>query len=250
MRLLGCFCFALCLFRCHADDEGKVESKVYADISETAQNAAVSFGGIRGLLGISMLFQKFGASIENSGNFTEKSMNIFGASAAMEYAKEFRHGFLVAVDIGADISPKSKKEGDWNTVNREYESQRGAVYPGTRSGKFETDAFSPNIALKGGYLLPTYKSVIFVKIGVSQVSGVYYYKRDGAKVCDVGVKAFVPSIAFGGERKINNKWGASLEVGMSIKRRVKRKEDSVEHNIKIDRTIMKFMAIYDISQQK
>ncbi|MDR2067913.1 MAG: hypothetical protein LBP41_02915 [Holosporaceae bacterium] len=248
MRLLGVVCFALCIFCCPAEDEGKVETKIYSDISEAAQNAAISFGGIRGLLGVSLLLQKFGASVENSNDFTENKVNIFGASAGMEYAKELRHGFLVAVDVGADISKKGKKEGDWNSVNREYENQRGAVYPGTRTGKFETDAFSPHIALKGGYLLPSYKSVIFVKASISQVSGIYYYKRDEAKVCDVGVKAYVPSIGLGIERKINNKWGASLEASIPIKRNLKKKEDSVEHKIRVSSISLKIMATYGISQ--
>jgi hypothetical protein len=246
MRILGGFCFIWCIFSCYAEDTAKVESKVYADISEAAQDAAVSFGGIRALLGISLLFQKFFASIGNKDNFTENTMNVFGISTGMEYAKEFRYGFLVAINFGADISQKGKKEDSWNALNREYETQRGAIHGGIRTGKFESDVFSPYIAIKGGYLLPRYKSVIFVKIGASQVGGIYHYKQDENIVCNVGVKALVPSIGIGVERKMNNKFGISLEANLPIKKIIKRQEDNVEHKIKVGNVSIRLLATYSV----
>jgi hypothetical protein len=228
---------------------GESQPRVYADISKSAQENAVSFDGIRGIFGVHFMFPKFGASIAERGNFTEHNFNIVGVNAGVGYSKSFRKNFLLAIDIGTDICKKGKKEGDWNTLNREYERERGGVYHGERSGKFESSPLLPNIALKCGYLFLNFKSVVFAKVSVSKVSGTYYYMRNGAKVCNADVSVYVPSIGVGIERKINKKWGASLEANMAIKRAAKKTEDGVEHKVRVGRKDLRIMGTYSFSHQ-
>ncbi|MDR0678429.1 MAG: hypothetical protein LBF44_02740 [Holosporaceae bacterium] len=262
MRTSRCFCLALCVFASVVFQETKVfgaessqenspkEPNVYVDISQSARENAVSFDGIRGLLGLFFTMQNFEASIGNSKNFTGNNMNQFGLYFGMEYSKSFRKGFLIAVNMETDISKKKKKEGSWKDLNDEYNIQRGQVYLGEKTGKLESDAICPGVALKCGYILPKYESVIFLKLGISKVNGKYYYNSSGAEVCNVNVNTYVPSLGLGVERKINRKWGAAIEANLPIKRSTKNIQDNVEHKMKVGRKDLRLMAIYSISQGK
>ncbi|MDR0632449.1 MAG: hypothetical protein LBF54_04425 [Holosporaceae bacterium] len=248
MKSLSYF-FALCVFGVLAeksDNDASSDPTVYVDISKSAREDAVSFGGARGLFGADLAFQDFDASVGNASNSTKNNVNLLGVCLGMEYAKAFRKGFLVAVDVGMDVSKKAKKDGSWSALNSEYETQRGVAHPGSRTGKLDSDTVSLNVAVKGGYLLPTYNSMMFLKLGVSKVGGTYSYKQGNNKVCDVKVSAYVPSLGLGIERKINKKWGASLEANLSLKKTSKKNCDNVEHKVKIGRTDIKLMAIYSV----
>ncbi|MDR2158388.1 MAG: hypothetical protein LBO02_03675 [Holosporaceae bacterium] len=249
MKVVSCFCFALCVSSALAEDAGATP-KIYSDISESAQEDAVSFDGIRGFLGLNFLSQRFDASVGNSNNFTENKMNLFGLCLGMEYAKAFRKGFLVAIDVGVDVSKKNKKEGNWSALNEQFEAQQGPFHWGNRTGRFEKDLICPRVALRGGYLIPSYKSMIFVKLGICRISGVYLYEVNGVKVCNVDVGVYVPSLGLGIERKINRKWGASLEANWSMKKVSKGVYDMSEHKIKVGNRDIRLMGIYSISHDK
>ncbi|MDR1982809.1 MAG: hypothetical protein LBQ08_03370, partial [Holosporaceae bacterium] len=100
MRTPGWFCLALCAFASAVSGESSDEPKVlggesaqesadggpsvYADISQSAREDAVSFDGIRGLLGLLLAMQKFEASVGSSKNFTNNSIDKFGLYFGME----------------------------------------------------------------------------------------------------------------------------------------------------------------------
>ncbi|MDR1235404.1 MAG: hypothetical protein LBJ96_00195 [Holosporaceae bacterium] len=262
MRVIGCFCFALCVFNAFSEDSAevgekpkvvepasenkKIEPKVYVDISKSARENAVSFDGVRGIFGVSFSGSNFQSSVGESSNYTNISSNLMEVYLGVEYSKSFKKGFLLAVDIGTDISKNKKSDGGWGEINREYEAQRGRFYP-DRTGKFEKNAMCPAVSLKCGYLLNSLESVLFLKLAVSRLSGVYTYNSVDREVCKVSSSSYVPAIGLGFERKINKKWGASLEASVSIERKSKRLADTVDHAAKIKRADVKMMAIYSIS---
>jgi hypothetical protein len=238
----------LSAFSSWAEDSG-TGPKVYVDISKSAQEDAISFDGVRGILGLNLLSSGFDASIGNSENFTENRMNLLGLCLGMEYARAFRKGFLLAVDVTVDISKKSKKEGNWEILNKEYEAQRGRFHLGNRTGKFEKDLLSFQVALRGGYLIPSYKSMIFMKLGIGKMGGNYLYKVDNVDVCDIHVNAYVPSLGLGVERKINRKWGVSLEANWFMKKTVTGIYDNCNHRTKIGNRNIRLMGIYSIQDK-
>ncbi|MDR0968741.1 MAG: hypothetical protein LBL99_03895 [Holosporaceae bacterium] len=255
MRVLNCLGLILCVASVFAEEKAEepkdsASPKVYVDISEAAQEDAVSFDGIRGLLGLSLTLQNFEASVDDAKNFTKNNMNLFGLCIGAEYAKTFRKGFLIAVDVYMDAVAKSSKDGSWGDLNLEYENRRGAAWSGEKTATLKRSAISPMLALKCGYLMPAYKSMAFVKLGVSNVSGSYRYEVDGSTVCDADFSVFTPSVGIGIERKINKKWGAFLEANLAIKKNTKIKRDGAEHNVKIGRVDIRLMASYAISNNK
>ncbi|MDR1983028.1 MAG: hypothetical protein LBQ08_04525, partial [Holosporaceae bacterium] len=147
-------------------------------------------------------------------------------------------------------SKKNQKDGAWKDLNNEYYAQHGQIYLGDKTGKLESNALCPGINLRCGYIFPKYESMVFLKIGISKVNGKYYYNSGGAEVCNVNVNAFVPSIGVGVEKKINRKWGASLEANLPMKRNTKNIRDNIEHKTRVGCTDLRLMAIYSISQGK
>ncbi|MDR2766218.1 MAG: hypothetical protein LBB63_02015 [Holosporaceae bacterium] len=224
-----------------------IAPKVYSDISQTAQDDAVSFDGIRMIVGLCLAFNSFDASTGNVGAATGVSITSPSLSMVMEYSKAFRKGFLLGITMGARVSKKSSKDGSWADLNKQYENARGAAHAGNHTGTLEKDSFNPEVALKAGYQLSGYSSMLYAKVGVVKVNGVYHYQSNGAKICDVDVNAMLPTIWIGAERKINKKWGASLEASISIGRQSKQPADTVEHRIKMSRKEFSILAVYSIS---
>jgi hypothetical protein len=248
MRILGGLCSILCILNLFAEDAQDVDEfnpKVLSDISESAQGEAVSFDGIHGLFGLDFGLHKFGATIGSSDNFTQCNMNLFALCLGLEYAKSFRKGLLIAVDIDCSLSFNGKKEESWKDLNSEYESSHGEPNGGNRTGKLEKDALSPSVAVKCGYLLSKYKSMIFFKVGVSKLSGAYHFRRNDA-TSKVDFNAYVPVIGLGAERKFNSKLGISAEVSFSMKKNAKKTAGSVEHKTEIERTGARLMAVYNM----
>ncbi|MDR2781798.1 MAG: hypothetical protein LBB21_05110 [Holosporaceae bacterium] len=266
MKSICCFCLALCAFYAFSEevsdkysekpkvvkpseDSTKVEPKIYVDISKSAQEEAVSFDGVRGLLGICFSSSEFSSSVGDSTNFTSISSSLLDIYLGLEYSRSFKKGFLLAIDVGTDISKKGKNEGNWATFNKEYEAQRGAFNLGNRTAKFEKSLMCPGVALKCGYLIRSLESMLFLKLMVSRLNGVYTYNSNDKKVCKVEANVYIPSVGIGFERKINKKWGASMEVNLSFKREIKLIGDEVEHDVKASRKDIKLMATYSISSK-
>ncbi|MDR0580703.1 MAG: hypothetical protein LBG04_01145 [Holosporaceae bacterium] len=244
MRILYGLCFIFSGFVVSAEnmeDDGSTPT-IVADISESAQESAVSFDGLRGLFGLGLVSYKFGATVGDGGRFTNNSINSPAGVLGMEYAKTFRKGFLLAVT--ADISvTKGSKDGSWRDLNSEYDFQRGESVTGNKTGKLETNTISPFMGLKCGYILTKFESVAYAKMGVSQVSGSYQYKQNGAESND-NFKVYTPTFCLGFERKLNSKWGASLEAVISMKKTFKRELDNLKHRTKAGCSGFRILAIY------
>ncbi|MDR2268119.1 MAG: hypothetical protein LBD81_01555 [Holosporaceae bacterium] len=247
MKFLLCSCVALCCINVLADDDKRIQSPkelenkpgeksnafepdVYADISEAAKQNAVSFGGIRGIFGIAISLQKYNASIGNKGAATGNSINSFGLCFGVEYLKACRKNLLFGATILTDIFQKGKIEGDWKKINASYDEQM--MDAGARIGKLESAMITPSIFLKGGYHFKKQKLAVFLKAGMSRISGSYNYFLNGEKKCDVTMNAICPMIGIALEYKINKKWGVSADLELPIKKNFKKEKDNIEHKIK------------------
>jgi len=236
------------------DDSGK--PKVYADISDSAQKNAASFDGVRGVIGFNFSKNKFGASarqahqqgssLSENFNYTENSIDLFGLCFGVEYSKSFRSNFLVAGDVGIDLTKKEAKEGAWSDLNKDYD-ERLPTYTPPKTGKLEKKAITLRGGIKCGYMIPSYKSMVFLKLGVSKVDGRYYYNHDTASGADVQFSVYVPSVAIGVEKKFNKQWGASLEASISMKRSNNyTASDTSEHSVRVGRNDVRLMGIFNI----
>ncbi len=249
MKKTVCLVTILSAFATFASDSD-LEPTIYADISESAQEAAITFDGVRGFAGLVLQSIKYQSRTENNSTQTENKINMFGLSIGVEYAKAFRQGFLIGFDVSADINKKKKKEGNWKALNAAYDADTSTIYVGVddlKTGKLETEAITPNISLKVGYLLPKFKSLLFLKAGISKLGGTYHYNFAGANVCKVDVSKFIPVIGLGAEYKINSRWGAALEANMSLKKTCTKRLANIQHKIKIGRQDIRIMGTYRIS---
>jgi hypothetical protein len=221
---------------------------VIADISKDAQESAASFDGLRGLFGLGLVSHKFGATVGDSDKFTSNNINSLTGVLGMEYAKTFRKGFLIAVTTNLSVT-KGSKDGSWKDLNSEYDLQRGELVSGNKTGKLKTNAISPFVGLKCGYILSKFKSVAYAKVGVSQNGGSYQYKQSGAESND-SFKVYAPAFCLGFERKLNSKWGASLEAVISIKKTSMRDLGGVKHKTKAGCSGFRVLAIYSSHDNK
>ena len=192
-----------------------------------------------------MEFNKFGASLGESNNFTSNNMNLFGICFGLEYSKTFRKGFLLAAGIDLSLT-KGKKEGNWKDLNGEYDSQHEASPYEDKNGKLEKNALSPSVMVKCGYLLPEYKTVLSIKCAISRRNSNYQYKLKDA-ISKVNFNAFIPSVGLVAEKKINDKFGASLEVNFAMNKKSNRTVDGFKHKMNMKRSDIKLMGIYTIS---
>jgi hypothetical protein len=221
---------------------------IYADISQSAQDAAVSFDGIRVILGGSLGFYSFGASIYNGNTPTNTKVNAFDICLNMEYSKSLKKGFLVGFTIGANISQKSKKDGSWNDLNSQYENHIGNMYPGvSHTGTVEKDALCPEIALKLGYQLSGYPVLLYIKVGLSKIGVTYNYRANENHICHVEANNFVPKIYIGFEKKFNKMWGVSLEANTSIARQKTTNSGGMDHKTKLSQKAFSIFATYRVS---
>jgi hypothetical protein len=247
MKFLPYVCAALCCINVLADDDKKnlepkelenkpgeknnaFEPDIYADVSEAAKQNAVSFGGIRGIFGIAISLQKYSASVGDKGQTSGNSITSFGLCLGVEYLKACRKNLLFGVAVLTDISPKGKAEGDWKKLNAGYDEQIKDA--GARIGRLESAMITPSIFLKGGYHFKKQKLAVFLKAGMSRISGSYNYFLNGEKKCDINMNAICPMIGAEVEWKINKKWGVSANFELPIKKNFKKEKDSIEHRIR------------------
>ncbi len=214
---------------------------IYADVSQSAIDDAVSFDGVRGIVGFGYGTSQYAASL--GSNFTSNELGMFSLVAGLGYAKSFKNNILVGLDVYSDISPKKKKEGGWSSLNSNYDATQQT---GTKYGKLNTDIFTPSLGIRVGYVFVGYKTVVSAKLGFSKVTGSYEYYLNGSKASDIDVDAIVPTVGLCGEHKLNRQWGVSLEANLPIKRVVKKTSNNVEHRIKVGRTDIRLLGIYSI----
>ncbi|GHT97656.1 hypothetical protein FACS1894126_2120 [Alphaproteobacteria bacterium] len=247
MKNLAYVFFVLCFFSVYADNDSQDDDEfspetqqnelgkdkddafapeVYADVSDKAVKNAVSFDGARGLIGLGMTMQKFSSSMEEEEetNTKSSSMNIFHLTAGLEYAKSSKKGLLFSIGALCDISKKKKIEDFL------YKPTSGD------DGVWETNMFTPSLALKCGYKIKSQKLVVFAKAGASRLSLSYTYTSDSdennGEQITKKINPIVPMIGIGAEKKINKKWGCLAEINFPIKRKNKMKIDGTEHSIK------------------
>lgn len=244
MRRIVCLCSALCLFNVYSFDD-EMAPTIYADVSQSAINNAVSFDGFHALVGLGFALQEYNSSITNGNNFTSNDMNVFTFIGGFEFAKSFKNNLLIGVAILVDMSQKKKKEGDWQSLNADFDAR----YAGNKYGKLNTDLLTPSIGVKVGYVFQEHKTAIFAKVGASRVSGSYSYFLNGGKFSDIDVNAVVPTVGLGAEHKLNKQWGISLEANMPVKRISKKTANNVEHRIKVGRTDIRFLGVYSVAGQ-
>ncbi|MDR2724172.1 MAG: hypothetical protein LBB25_03140 [Holosporaceae bacterium] len=245
MKILGCFCLILCIFDIFAEDADKNTGSgptIFSDISESAREEAVSFDGIHGLLGLCLTPNEFEASYGRRDNFTRNNMNLLSICCGIEYAKALRNGLLIAINADLNLSGKGKKEGTWGDLNKEYESQRGQLYPGKKTGKLEKDSLSPSVNMKLGYQLPKYNSMAYLILGLKKTSGSYKYIRNGG-ISDVSFNAYQPSVGLGWEKKINPEFGASVEAIVVFKKGFEEQFDNSVHHVKAAAKTVRLVAI-------
>lgn len=242
------YVISLCAF---AFNVAAAEPTVYCDISEEAQEAAVSFDGVNAFAGLMFQHIISQAGTINIPGETKNSFNKVGATFGVGYSKALRKGFLVGVEAGVDVARKGKKEAGWNDLNSAYSQEAQKKYAaGNKSGKLETDAITPSFKLTAGYALPKYQLALFLKVGVSKLKSTYNYSHNGANVSSVNLSKFVPSIGVGIERKCNSKLGVAVEASISQKKSGIDMQDGVSHKIRLGRTDLKVMGIYSVSSQK
>lgn len=224
---------------------------VYADISEEAQDAAVSFDGINAFVGAILNHTKYLAGTPSSYEDTKSPFNNAGASLGVNYNKSFRRGILVGVNAGVDITPRDKKDSEWDHLNAAYAKDMTAKYVGGgKTGKLETESITPNCGVRVGYMMPKYRLALFLKVGVSKLKATYTYSQLGKSVCDIAFSKLVPSIGVGVERKFAPKIGVAVEANIAQKKSAITGQDGSAHDIRVSRTDLKVMGIYSMSTKK
>jgi hypothetical protein len=78
------------------------------------------------------------------------------------------------------------------------------------------------------------------------MTGSYRYYNNGTNVTEVGIKSYIPTLGLGYNRKFNTKWGAILEVNISLKKANKARHDEVYHRTEISRRNARAMATFSI----
>lgn len=220
----------------------EIEPNVYNTISEEAQEESIKFDGMRILGGLSYSQHKI-----NAGSKSHK-MNVIGGTVGGEYGKTFKKNWLVAVDVMLNLSQKKKQEGSWKDVDPSYEDARGALWAGNRTATLETSPFSADIAVKGGYQLKSYSSLIFAKLGIAifPVKATCKYKVNGNEIGKVDMKWHSPMISLGVERKFNSKWGGVIEAGMGLEKKSTKSFDNFNHEMKLKRINVSVMGTYTV----
>lgn len=228
-----------------------LEPIVYSDISEEAQDAAVSFDGINALVGVLLNHTRYLARTPSSYEDTKSPFNNAGASLGVGYNKSFRRGILVGVNAGVDITPRDKKESAWECLNAAYTKDTAAKYTGgDKTGTLETDFITPNCGVSVGCMLPKYRLALFLKVGVSKLKATYAYSQQGKGVCDAAFSKLVPSVGVGVERKFGPKIGVAVEANIAQKKSAITGQDGSAHDIRVSRTDLKIMGIYSMSSQR
>lgn len=227
------------------NDETSSEPIVYADISQGAIDKASSPDGVYALMGLGFGSQEYSASIKDNGNYTKNDMNIFSVIAGIGYNKSLKHNIVIGIDAIINLSKKKKKLGDWNTLNSAYNSAIQGI--GNRDGKLETDLLTPSVGMKCGYFLQKHKTVIFGKFGMSMLTGTYDYYLGTNRNANIKVRSFIPSIGIGAEMKFTKKWGMQLEYNTSLNRTITKYANQYEHKIKVGKSDIRIIGIYNLS---
>lgn len=244
-----CICCAVLVNTVNAEDS-PIESKVYVDISKEAIDNAVKFDGARVLGGLYFAPTHVDTGSTSSKSYTNHKMNQYGVTLGFEYSKELKKHDLIAGIVGSiDITKKKTISGSWEEVNKEYYQATLASYPaGNKTASLSVESVIPIIALKGGYKLKKYQSVVFAKVGVSQIRTKYNYKLNDADIGNGSAQIFVPSLSVGAEKKINKKLGVSFEVNVGLKRKQTKQINGFNHSIKANRRYVQLIATYGVSK--
>jgi hypothetical protein len=242
-KITVCLFYVFYFFHSYASysNMNDMDPSIYADISQSAINNAVSFDGPYCSGGLGLLFSKYGASISGGNSYSSNTISIIAPIIGAGYWKTLKNDFLFGIDMLVSFSKKEKKYDNWNIMNSDF---NGAIAGGTeRQGKLSTDIITPSLGIKFGYVLKEHKLAVFGKLVVSKMGGKYSY-YSSTKNCNVNISALVPGICIGWEIKINKKIGISFEVGTSINKTVKKTSENLEHRVKLGKTDIKILGTY------
>jgi hypothetical protein len=224
-------------------DGNNMEPTIYADVSQTAVDDAVSFDGLHCMAGLSLILHEYGASVSGGNNYTPNDISTIAPTIGVGYTKTFNGNFLLGIDVLTSFSKKEKKCENWNTLNSDFDR----LFPAAnrKNGILTTDIFEPSLGLKFGYIFKEYKFAAFGKLIASKIGGKFAYYSD-LKNCNFNVNAVIFGISVGGEMKFNKKFGASLEIGTFMKKQVKKTNENTEHIVKFGKTDVKVLLIYNL----
>ncbi|MDR0677220.1 MAG: hypothetical protein LBF57_00900 [Holosporaceae bacterium] len=244
-------CFISFVFSLNVLGEDPKEPVVYADISEEAQEEAVisALDGTHGFLGLNFGWPSLDASVVPSNHFTKNGMNSVGVCFGMEHVKVFKKEFLLAMSLGLDFSKKKNKSGNWRELNEEFELQRGGNHVGPKTGTLESSALRPSLAAKCMYLIPKWKSAVGIRLGILQRKGSFSYKNNSDTVGDASVTCYPLFIGIGATRSINNKLGVSLDIDLSLAKKVKKNMDNVTHVVNVRSFDIRLMGTCKLLQK-
>ncbi len=252
MRFLAGVCLGLIAFNAMAQNEDDTNdgfhAKVYSDVSKKAQQNAIKYDGWKILGGLTYSMSMFSAGAKGSVVYTENNINNFMLTFGLDYSKRFRKRFLLGAVGLLDIWKAQRKGGDWQDFNYEYYSRVGPNYwnYGTLDGGLKTQSIIPEFAVKGGYIFRRMGTVVYLKAGAQYMRCEYVYTNSGLEVCSYEVVKFVPLIGFGGQKRLNKKFGIAFELNFPFKRDYEKTIDNLTHRVKVGRKTIRVLVTYSI----
>ncbi|MBR1735078.1 MAG: hypothetical protein IJ730_06520 [Alphaproteobacteria bacterium] len=221
---------------------------VTSKISQETINKALAPDGFKGIMGILTGSQKFESSVEGIDESATKSIRPFALTVGIEYAKSFKNKFFLAINLLGDIGNKKKKEESWQEINPGFNKAIGGN--ANKSVKLENERLTPSLGIKAGYWFRKWKSVAYLKLGISKLGGKYTYYLNENKVDTINANCFATNLAIGGEYRINTKLGAGGEIGFPIGKKTHKKTtvNGIRHQAKLSRFEIRIFGVYTISK--
>ena len=191
--------------------------------------------------------------------FTKNQIRIPSVIVGGGYFNTLSNNIVVGYDAVAQISRKKKKEGTWDGMNLAHTqvvqrlsvggslSEEQLEHLGGEKARLVSNMIVPTGGLKGGYWFKGLKTIIYGKVGVSMLSGTYYYYSNNQKMFDVKANVFVPTLAFGAEVRFSKKYGIIAEYSFTKKRTVTKSVMQIDHKFILNRNDIRIMLTYAIN---
>lgn len=254
MKLLNCICLGALFFNACADDDGSGPS-VYADISKRAQQNAVRYDGWKVVGGLCYSNSSFQATIKSGTTNTDRRIINFMLTAGIDWSKKFARRFIFGATFVTDIGKAQATTGEWQEFNYDLNERLYDDYSpnGSLDCTLKTPCITPEFSVKGGYIFPNIKSVVFLKLGLQYMYSEYFYSNQGSDVCSVKAIKLVPFLGLCGYRRLNKKLGVSLEFNFPFRRDSEKTlrdvgsgEDPLHHKVRMGRTSVRLYLTYSI----
>lgn len=255
MKFFYSACLSLFVFSIVAENNSS-SPDVYIDISKKAQLNSIKYDGWKFVNGLSYSMSNFKATITGGSSNTEQNINNFMLTTGIEWSKKFQRRFIIGVSLLADIWKTQKKTGDWQVFNYDFYDTLWSSYIhlGSLDGELKNSIIVPELSVKGGYIFRNMGTVAFLKLGLQYIRGEYSYLNEGLNIASAKAIKLIPVIGIGGYRRLNKKWGISLEMNFPFRRETEKtitnlgnKLETINHKIKMGRKSIRVLATYSIS---